>query len=87
MQPWTTSKKVPRKILKPCHAFAPVTVRWTCQQDSQPSDKRLEAALACIRELKPVAEKFHATLNDDQKTQGSAPSGSLAARPQLRDNR
>lgn len=35
------------------------------------SDKRLEAALTGIRKLKPVAEKFYATLSDDQKTQAS----------------
>ncbi len=35
------------------------------------SDKRLEAALTGIRKLKPLAEKFYATLNDEQKTQAS----------------
>jgi LTXXQ motif family protein len=35
------------------------------------SDKRLEAALTGIRKLKPAAEKFYATLTDDQKTQAS----------------
>jgi LTXXQ motif family protein len=33
------------------------------------SDKRLEAALTGLRKLKPVAEKFYDTLNDEQKMQ------------------
>ena len=35
------------------------------------SEKRLDAALAGIRKLKPVAEKFYATLSDEQKSQTS----------------
>jgi LTXXQ motif family protein len=31
------------------------------------ADKRLDAALSGIRKLKPLAEKFYATLNDEQK--------------------
>jgi hypothetical protein len=31
------------------------------------SDKRLDAALAGVRKLRPAAEKFYATLNDEQK--------------------
>src|ERR1035437_4970098 len=33
------------------------------------AEKRLEAALTGARKLKPVAEKFYATLNDEQKAQ------------------
>ena len=33
------------------------------------AEKRLDAALAGARKLKPVAEKFYATLNDEQKAQ------------------
>jgi LTXXQ motif family protein len=33
------------------------------------ADKRLDAGLSGIRRLKPLAEKFYATLNDDQKAQ------------------
>lgn len=33
------------------------------------SEQRLEAALAGIRKLKPAAEKFYASLNDEQKAQ------------------
>ena len=33
------------------------------------ADKRLDAGLSGIRKLKPLAEKFYATLNDDQKAQ------------------
>jgi hypothetical protein len=33
------------------------------------ADKRLDASLSGIRRLKPLAEKFYATLNDDQKAQ------------------
>jgi hypothetical protein len=36
------------------------------------SEKRLEAALAGIRRLKPAAEKFYATLNDEQKAEASS---------------
>ena len=35
------------------------------------SDRRLEAALTGIRKLKPAADKFYATLSDDQKTQAN----------------
>jgi LTXXQ motif family protein len=35
------------------------------------SDKRLEAALTGVRKLKPAAEKFYATLSDEQKAQAS----------------
>jgi len=35
------------------------------------SDKRLEAAFTSVRKLKPAAEKFYATLNDEQKAQAS----------------
>jgi LTXXQ motif family protein len=31
------------------------------------SEKRLDAALTGVRKLKPLAEKFYATLNDEQK--------------------
>jgi LTXXQ motif family protein len=31
------------------------------------SEKRLDVALAGVRKLKPLAEKFYATLNDEQK--------------------
>jgi len=31
------------------------------------SDQRLEAALTGIRQLKPAADKFYATLSDEQK--------------------
>lgn len=31
------------------------------------SEKRLDAALAGVRKLKPAVEKFYATLNDEQK--------------------
>jgi hypothetical protein len=33
------------------------------------AEKRLDATLAGARKLKPVAEKFYATLNDEQKAQ------------------
>jgi len=33
------------------------------------ADKRLDAALTGIRKLKPLAEKFYVTLNDEQKAQ------------------
>lgn len=33
------------------------------------TEKRLDATLAGARKLKPVAEKFYATLNDEQKAQ------------------
>jgi hypothetical protein len=33
------------------------------------AERRLDAALAGARKLKPVAEKFYATLNDEQKAQ------------------
>jgi hypothetical protein len=33
------------------------------------AEKRLDAALAGARKLKPVAEKFYVTLNDEQKAQ------------------
>ena len=33
------------------------------------ADKRLDAGLSGIRKLKPLAEKFYATLNDDKKAQ------------------
>jgi LTXXQ motif family protein len=36
------------------------------------SDKRLEAALAGVRKLKASAEKFYATLNDEQKSDTSS---------------
>ena len=36
------------------------------------SEKRLDAALAGIRRLKPAAEKFYATLNDEQKAEASS---------------
>jgi hypothetical protein len=36
------------------------------------SEKRLDAALAGIRRLKPAADKFYATLNDEQKAEASA---------------
>jgi hypothetical protein len=35
------------------------------------SDRRLEAALTGIRKLKPAAEKFYVTLNDEQKAQAN----------------
>jgi LTXXQ motif family protein len=35
------------------------------------SDRRLEAALTGIRKLKPTAEKFYATLSDEQKAQAN----------------
>jgi ABC-type transporter Mla subunit MlaD len=35
------------------------------------SEKRLEAALTGIRKLKPLADKFYATLNDEQKNEAS----------------
>jgi hypothetical protein len=35
------------------------------------AEKRLEAALTGARKLKPVAEKFYATLNDEQKAQAN----------------
>ena len=35
------------------------------------SEKRLDAALAGVRALKPPAEKFYATLSDEQKSQTS----------------
>jgi hypothetical protein len=35
------------------------------------ADRRLDAALSGIRKLKPLAEKFYATLNDEQKAQTS----------------
>jgi LTXXQ motif family protein len=35
------------------------------------AENRLEAALAGARRLKPVAEKFYATLNDEQKAQAN----------------
>lgn len=35
------------------------------------SDKRLDAALGGIRKLKPAAEKFYGTLDDEQKGQAS----------------
>ena len=33
------------------------------------AEKRLDATLNGARKLKPVAEKFYATLNDEQKAQ------------------
>ena len=33
------------------------------------AERRLDAALTGARKLKPVAEKFYATLNDEQKAQ------------------
>jgi hypothetical protein len=33
------------------------------------SDKRLEAALSGVRKLRPAAEKFYTTLNDEQKSE------------------
>jgi LTXXQ motif family protein len=35
------------------------------------AEKRLEAALTGARRLKPFAEKFYATLNDEQKAQAN----------------
>jgi hypothetical protein len=35
------------------------------------ADKHLDVALTGIRKLKPVAEKFYLTLNDDQKAQAN----------------
>ena len=33
------------------------------------ADKRLDAAFSGIRKLRPLAEKFYATLNDEQKAE------------------
>jgi len=33
------------------------------------ADKRLDVALTGVRKLKPLAEKFYVTLNDEQKAQ------------------
>jgi hypothetical protein len=35
------------------------------------SDKRLDAALTGVRKLKPIADKFYTTLNDEQKAQAN----------------
>jgi hypothetical protein len=50
-----------------------------CASDSPPdipaklavADKRLDVALTGVRKLKPAAEKFYLTLNDDQKAQAN----------------
>ena len=61
-------KKVPRNILTTWHVFvrdSPTDVPAKLAA----ADKRLDAGLSGIRRLKPLAEKFYATLNDDQKAQ------------------
>jgi hypothetical protein len=64
-------KKVAREISD--------TVSRVCTGDSPMSvpaklaaaEKRLESALTGTRKLKPVAEIFYATLNDERKTQAN----------------
>jgi hypothetical protein len=75
----TGNQKAPFQDLKKAAKDYSDTMSRACAGDSPKdipaqiaaSDMRLEAALAGVRKLKPAAEKFYGTLNDEQKAEAT----------------